>query len=136
EALRTGVAHAVVLASRRAHQIARPDGTLLRPDADAAGARHDVVELVADGVAVSGLLLPRLGAAGVAEEATRVDEADLLHLVGGERETVRDADEVLHRALLARPGRRRKSLSGRGAGRPRSSRRRARSRATPPRRGA
>src|SRR5262245_53227973 len=87
-----------------AHEIARPHVALLRADAEPAGAGQDVVELVADRVAMSGLLLPGLEAVRVAEEARGIDEADLLHLLGGELEPVGDPDEVIHGGCVARGG--------------------------------
>src|SRR2546427_5853779 len=45
---------------------------------------------------------PGLQAVRVAEEVRRVDQADLLHLVGGEGEQRGDVAEALHRASYLR----------------------------------
>src|SRR5205807_391310 len=61
--------------------------------------------LVADHMAMARLLLPGLEAVGVAEEARRVDEADLLHLVGGERDQRGNVSKAVHaRLIVARAG--------------------------------
>src|SRR5262249_56462856 len=75
------------------------------PDAPRAG--DHVVELVAHRVPVSHLLLPGLEAVGVAEEARRVDEGGLFHLLWGESEAIGDSDEAVHAWVFA--GRRRGS---------------------------
>src|SRR3989442_12091842 len=86
EPLRPRVADRVLVARGRAREVAGTDLALLAPDADASGAGEHVVELVADGVAVARLLLPRLEAGPGAEEARRIDPAGPLHLFGGEGE--------------------------------------------------
>src|SRR5262249_60796239 len=60
----SGVTHPVVFPGGRTSEVARTELALLVADADEAPARHHVVELVADGVPVAGLLLARLGAGG------------------------------------------------------------------------
>src|SRR5213083_1948545 len=92
----------MLVARRGAHEVAGTDLALLGADADASRAGDDVVELVTHDVAVARLLLPGLEAVGVAEEVRRVDQADLLHLVGGEGEQRGDVAKALHRASYLR----------------------------------
>src|SRR5689334_5164267 len=96
EASGTRVADPVLLARRGAHEVAGGHGALLGADADPARALEHVVELVADRVAVAGLLLPGLEAVRVAEEVRRVDETDLLHLLRRERDEGWDVTEAFH----------------------------------------
>src|SRR6185369_13734346 len=70
-------------------------------DTNARGAREDVVELVADRMAVARLLLSRFETVRVAEEIRRVDEADLAELVRGERKPGCDVDEGFHGRVIA-----------------------------------
>src|SRR5207237_8345923 len=98
ELLRPRVADRVLVARGRAREVARAHLPLVVAHADAPPAREDVVELVADGVTVSCLLLARLEAVGVAEEVRRVDQADLLHLLGRERQQRGHVAKAVHRA--------------------------------------
>src|SRR5262249_24734850 len=102
---RPGVPDGMLLAGRRAHEVAGAHVALLGADADPSGAVEHVVELVADCVSVARLFLAGLEAVRVAEEVRRVDEPDLLHLVRAEGDQRGDMAEALHTSLLQQPGR-------------------------------
>src|SRR5947207_2276793 len=58
EPLRPRIPDSMIVARGRAHEVAGPDVALVVADTDPSRPRDDEVELVADGVAMSGLLLP------------------------------------------------------------------------------
>src|SRR5262245_25341537 len=93
---RPGVPDRMLLARRRAHEVAGADVALFGADANASGAVEHVVELVPDRVSVARLLLAGLEAVRVAEEVRRVDEPDLLHLVRREGDQRGDVAKALH----------------------------------------
>src|SRR5262249_62375488 len=95
------VAPPVLLTGGGTGEVARTEFVLLVADADEAPAGDHVVELVADGMPVAGLLLARLEAVGVAEEAGRIHQPDLLHLACAEHEAIADVNEMVHPDLLA-----------------------------------